>query len=81
MSLIDPIYCDTDSIVFRKKDLHNLEEKGLIGKTLGKFAREYEADILQADFLAAKCYYMITNSNEEKKKRIIKFKGVKSPTL
>jgi hypothetical protein len=43
MSLIDPIYCDTDSIVFRKKDLHNLEEKGLIGKTLGKFAREYEA--------------------------------------
>ena len=46
MRLIDPIYCDTDSIVFRKRDLKKLQDRGLIGKTLGMFAREYDADIL-----------------------------------
>lgn len=67
LKLVDPIYCDTDSMVFRKKDLHRLQEKGLLGNGLGMFAREIDDVITEGDFLAAKCYYMLTNSQDVKK--------------
>ena len=73
------IYCDTDSLVVpRSAYLKACKlQPDLFGDKLGQFKEEFSDKVIEADFLAAKCYFLVLDSS----KKIVKFKGIKNPTV
>ena len=73
-------YCDTDSIVLYDQGLKRI--KDMCGKKLGQFDDQFPKGevILEAEFLSAKCYYLIVKGEEEVYD-YVKFKGIKKPTV
>lgn len=53
----------------------------MIGSKLGQFEEDYKGGIAEADFLAAKCYFIKTLKPIKGKTDVVKFKGVKNPSI